>query len=559
MIKQQSSRIAFVTPRTQQRIITQAGNYGKKLITKASDKSINFEDVPTLVKEISDLANTTLGNGIKTQLLPLLGDPLFATASEIIPVLTKYLLSQGDEVQPNLMDQVRPRVHKYHTIIGVPPKGKFKGESYDHEKKVVELIATNKTYSSWIDRQHLVSRSGFNEKSIDFFDSQSFLTFKDIAQYTKCKKNVAAARAYREKQLEPFNSNDGFKNLRESIIANTGTVRAFSLINKIQTTLVINCDSKAYLTNVRVHLCVFRNYRQCPDQKGALTTDELIESFLKDLEDPTKSSIKTSEYISRMPLDTRENPVKIKQTIITQPYADILKNQTIKDHIQVINTYYFELKPSETGIVEIDQFLTYGIDLFDLEKYNQDSDACFHTFFIVESVGSTNAQIQETKNPNNRFNGAAPTQLRYEFSLKMKYRKLQRSENPTEPDVYRYVEKNENFDDYNLAIQFCPNKTEALSVDASNINTDGRNPEAKYTLCQDNNSLIVPTLADKVRASTNDPTIDVADAQESKKNKRPGAGSAIRNLFGEKTTAKEEFKEENNDFTNERFDDVEYN
>ena len=141
----------------------------------------------------------------------------------------------------------------------------------------------------------------------------------------------------------------------------------------------------------------------------------------------------------------------------------------------------------------------------------------------------------------------------------MKYRKLQRSENPTEPDVYRYVEKNENFDDYNLAIQFCPNKTEALSVDASNINTDGRNPEAKYTLCQDNNSLIVPTLADKVRASTNDPTIDVADAQESKKNKRPGAGSAIRNLFGEKTTAKEEFKEENNDFTNERFDDVEYN
>ena len=63
-------------------------------------------------------------------------------------------------------------------------------------------------------------------------------------------------------------------------------------------------------------MCVFRNYRQCPDQKGALTTDEVIESFLKDLEDPTKSSIKTSEYISRMPLDTRENPVKIKQTII---------------------------------------------------------------------------------------------------------------------------------------------------------------------------------------------------------------------------------------------------
>lgn len=91
MIKQRSSRAAFISPRTQQRIITQAGNYGKKLITKASDKSINLEDVPTLVKESSDLANITLGNGIKTQLLTLMGDPLFATAAEMIPVLTKYL------------------------------------------------------------------------------------------------------------------------------------------------------------------------------------------------------------------------------------------------------------------------------------------------------------------------------------------------------------------------------------------------------------------------------------------------------------------------------------
>lgn len=531
MVRSNRKRMAFVAGSYRNIPRTYTEYEMSKVLTKINDEQINSKDIETIPEKLmGGMSSALIKKGLKLMVVPLVGDPIFNTMMEGLPIMTKFFVRGTDPMDPNgINSQVKLRVHTFHSTLGIPPTGKFEGNSYDHIEKTLAAIDTSNTYKAWQDRQFLKTNAGFNQKSIDFFDTMSFLTFKDIRLLTNSAEKVQQALTFRNKPLKSFEKGKNSKVIIKRN-SNIGIVRAFSLINSISTSLIINNDANAYLTTVTVYLCTFRNYRHCADQKGTLTTTELVDNFLQDIDSPSRRSIRASEFIKREDLDKRTDPIRLKQTLIVRPRTNILRNQTIREHVQILNTYSFELKPSETGILNIDHFLKYGVDIFDIENYNKDSEACFNTFFICEAVGSPNAQIVEIGNPSNKFNGSSPTEIRYEFKLNITYNKKE----GFEPDIHQYIEPDTQFEDYDLASQFAPDQGEKLTVNYEDISVNGNNPKAKYSLCPDENALIT-TITERVRESTNNNSITPEDARTiMKENKQKEEGDEEKETKNEK-------------------------
>ena len=200
-----------------------------------------------------------------------------------------------------------------------------------------------------------------------------------------------------------------------------------------------------------------------------------------------------------------------------EPYTSITDSQIIKDNVDIIETYYLELKPSEKGIITVRHNFTKGIDLYDLKRYSEgpkDCDMCLEapalTFFIIEGVGSSNAEILEIKDRDNRYNGSAPIKLRLEETIDMHFKRIKNE--PTDvPASVIFMEDDRDFIDKELSEMFSPAKQTAFNVNIELIDVDGTNPDAKWMLSQDQNSLV--SYAESLRHNFKDPSISFKDAQ----------------------------------------------
>lgn len=505
--------MTFVMPNNN-RILRNQEGYKKymKVRTEKADKTIDPNDVTEIMKFIID----SYGKGEKTydsiKAAYKLVNPnsLFVTGF-LLPMLTKFTYGGNDHFEQHRSDVIKKMTHIYYTVISIEPQGKFKGTSYDHEKIQRTLLDTEADDIK--KRSQLRASCGFNQKVICFFQSKSFITFDDLKYLTDCQAQIEKANKYRE----AFSKNKSYnKNKNNNFDINRKKINCYSLINRLTTKLTINNDSKAYIGYVKVHLMSLKNYKNCENNTGTLTIDELINSYVNEIDSPTDKSINSWELLKIIDKSSTEN--EFMSRLLVAPYTDVLNSQCIQDHIDVLNTYQLELKPSETAIITVVNNLTKGINLFDLQKYTNLNigesenklNAPAGTFFMLEAVGSSNAEIIEINDRENRYNGTAPIKLRIAETIVMDCR-TERHKATDTPATHTFIGEDKEFLDEEFAEMFSPSKSAKINFNIEEIDLDGTNPKGKkYILAQDSLSLM--TTAESVRISLKDPSLDFRDA-----------------------------------------------
>ena len=267
-----------------------------------------------------------------------------------------------------------------------------------------------------------------------------------------------------------------------------------------------------------------KNYRNCENNMGTLTIDQLIGYYIEEIQSINEKSIKQTDFIKRIDASVENNEFMTR--MLVAPYTDVLRSQIIEDHLDILQTYYFDLKPSETGIITIVNHLNKGVNLFELYKYvdldvklDQQSklDAPAGTFFILEAVGSSNAEVIEIANKENRYNGTAPLKIRLSETITVDF-KVDINKDTDIPAIYTPLAENTDFIDDEIADNFSPAKKTKINFDVESIDLDGSgSSNKKYILSQDQSSSLV-TMAQSIRAATKDPSLDYMDAANLNKN-----------------------------------------
>lgn len=483
-----------------------------KIRTDKSDKAINPNDV----SEIMQILLESYGKGEKTYdyikaAYKFVNPNSLFVSGFLLPLLTKFTYGGNDHFEQHRADVIRKMTHIYYTVISVEPQGKFKGTSYDHQKVQRTLLDTETDDNK--KRSQLRASCGFNQKVVCFFQPKSFITFNDLHQLTDCQAEIEKANNYRE-TFTKNKSNSYSKNRNNNFPTNRKKVNCYSLINCITTKLTINNDSKAYIGYIKVHLMSLKNYRNCEGNMGTLTIDELINYYVNEIDSPSDKSINSWELLKVIDKNSKNN--EFMSRLLVAPYTNVLNSQCIQDHIDVLNTYCFELKPSETAIITVVNNLTKGINLFDLHKHTsmEESEnklnAPAGTFFMLEAVGSSNAEVIEINDRENRYNGTAPIKLRISEKIVMDCQ-TERHKATDTPAAYTFIDENKEFLDEEFAEVFSPAKSAKINFDIEEIDLDGTNPKGKkYILAQDSLSLM--TTAESVRTALKDPSLDFRDA-----------------------------------------------
>ena len=485
----------------------------QKVHTRKTDSIISSKDqtelLETLVKSVIDEKTF---NCLKGAVKFVTNNQLVCTET-ILPLLTKFLATSSDPMIPNKADSVRIQIHQYYTVFNRKIQLRYDGENSQlYKKSSRTVLDTKRNYASSKKRKHLRAGAGFNQKLILIMDQDSYVSYHNLFKLTECHTEIIKAEHFYGK----YRKNSYSQILPgETPKVEYQKIQCHSIVRYFVTQLFINNDSKAYKAYLKVHLVSFKNYRNCLTGRGTLTTQELIDCLFSEIKDPTRKSMKNKEIIFNE-MESQENN-KFMKKILVEPYTSITDSQIIKDNVDIIETYYLELKPSEKGIITVRHNFTKGIDLYDLKRYSEgpkDCDMCLEapalTFFIIEGVGSSNAEILEIKDRDNRYNGSAPIKLRLEETIDMHFKRIKNE--PTDvPASVIFMEDDRDFIDKELSEMFSPAKQTAFNVNIELIDVDGTNPDAKWMLSQDQNSLV--SYAESLRHNFKDPSISFKDAQ----------------------------------------------
>lgn len=482
------------------------------ILTSKNSFKIHEKDVDMLMKHILSSVNQgpEVYEGIKTAYRILNGKSII-NAIKFLPILTKFTAGGNDHSEQNKLDVIRKQTHTYYTHLGVKPQGRYRGHSYSYES-VSRLLKDTEEYNLK-ERANLRADCGFNQKLVCFFQTKSFISFNDLFELTNCENQITKAI---EKQQR--------NNPKPNKEINIKKINCYSLISSITTKLIVNNDSKSYIGYIKVHVMNLKNYRNCENNMGTLTIDQLIGYYIEEIQSINEKSIKQTDFIKRIDASVENNEFMTR--MLVAPYTDVLRSQIIEDHLDILQTYYFDLKPSETGIITIVNHLNKGVNLFELYKYvdldvklDQQSklDAPAGTFFILEAVGSSNAEVIEIANKENRYNGTAPLKIRLSETITVDF-KVDINKDTDIPAIYTPLAENTDFIDDEIADNFSPAKKTKINFDVESIDLDGSgSSNKKYILSQDQSSSLV-TMAQSIRAATKDPSLDYMDAANLNKN-----------------------------------------
>lgn len=474
--------------------------------TTKNDFKIHEHDIDILMKHVLDSVGQgpEVYEGIKLVYRMLNGKSIL-NPTKILPLLTKFTAGGNDHHEQNKMDMIRKQTHTYYTGINLKPQGRYKGNSYSHEPQSRVLLDTED--NNTMKRADLRASCGFNQKLVCFFQTKSFISFNDLFDFTHCESQIEKA-IEKQQRTNP--------KLKKEI--NIRKVNCYSLVHSITTKLIVNNDSKSYIGYIKVHLLSLKNYKNCENSMGTLTIDQLISYYIEEIESINEDSIKQTDFIKRIDASVEDNPFMTR--ILVAPYTDVLRSQVIEDHLDILETYHFELKPSETGIITVVNNLNKGINLFELYKYvNLDVkldtpsklEAPAGTFFILEAVGSSNAEVVEISDKENRYNGTAPLKIRLSETIVTDF-KIDHNNSTDIPAIYTPLKDTLDFIDAEIGDKFSPPKKAKINFDVETIDLDGTGGKnKKWILSQDQESSLV-TMSQSVRAAAKDPSLDYIDA-----------------------------------------------
>jgi len=409
--------------------------------------------------------------------------------------------------------------HVYKVYLNRPTFGKFKEKPHGYTRQTKQLMSTKRDYLATEDRIALLSNCGFGEALVDIMDYDSFLTMEDSHILTDCSNKINEYKKEKRKELSKsisssIDKGESRSQLKRQLaltqISEIANDRIYSKMLKYRNVLEIHAENISYITKLKVHLCSHKRFANCDGKDSSLTTEALYNGIINDIDSVDARSIKKANLIGQEGKGKAQSK-HIKKSMLVTPGTRVLNSETVIDNVQVMRTFEFILKPSETAVIDLTNNFPRGIDLFDLGRC-QINESSATTFYIVEAVGDQNARISDIKNPSIRHTGYSPIKLRYEIKKEISF--ISQNKTKDIPSVLTHEGVNRNFEDFDLAESFYPNRRPALTVPLSKLDINGNNPKAKYTLDLDAKTTTKPTILDRAQSIEKSRFIDLENAKE---------------------------------------------
>lgn len=359
--------------------------------------------------------------------------------------------------------------------ISEPMVKSFAKLPHRHNTTRRELINTDTDCINPKKRLLTISRCGFNQRTVDFFGQDTFLSVGNMKSFTQCEKHIDG--------LKKKNSETSHE------LANIGTNRSLykkrktnieinALVKKVVTNIVVNSDMEKYCSRVSIHVCKMRNL----DSECSENPLETLHGMYYETADVSAKSLRKDQIVKQFRLKAQKDEWEFKNSTILTIDANIRRSDIFQKNIQVLKTVNRRLEPNTRFDLRIIEHHERGINLNKLSKIQRD-DLPAGIFLIVESIGDPRCVLQDGTE-GVRYNGHSPVKLRYDYFVKIHYicseskRDLPSTKMIFEPEI--------DFEDEELASEFYPDRETVFNVDLKNINIGGQNTEGRYSLGLDN-------------------------------------------------------------------------
>lgn len=504
------------------------------------------------------IIKSTMNNVMKVDTSSIAPDMIGSDSSGVAHMISRYESLDNPSYGTELINVKR---HIYKMYLNKPTYGRFKEKPYGYSSQTRRIMTTHRDYIATEDRLDLLSSCGFGEAIVDIMNYDSFLTMEDLHMLTNCGDKISEYKKEKAKEFKKAvsasiaMSGDRSQLKRQLALTQTGEIandRIYSKIKKFRTKLEIHAENISYATSIKVHLCSHRRFGNCDGKDSSLTTEELHDGIIDDIDKVDARSIKAASLIGQEKKGKRRSK-HIKKSLRVVPGTRILNSETMIDNVRVMRTFEFILKPTETAVIDLTNNFPRGVDLFDLGrcKINESSAT---TFYIIEAIGDPNARVSDIKNPNIRHTGYSPISLRYEITKDITF--ISNNKTRDVPSTLVHEGVNRNFEDGDLANFFYPNRKPALTIPLSKLDIGGNNDKAKYTLDLDAKTTMTTTILDRAQNAEKSRFIDLEDAKqmstyikETTENLVKSAGEHSKDFYGEDsvygTCKNEEYQDEN--------------
>lgn len=462
MVKKKNSIAGFITPLINRDIkmrpIVQAAAAAKIGYALKTGKPLKGDDLRGLLK---------------------LGQSLFRKEGQIgnkfistVEVGLNSMMSESENVivlQENESMNGAPSNRKRSTVhINEPMINSFSKLPHRHNNTSRDLINTDTDCISPKKRLLTISRCGFNQRGVDLFGQDTFVSVGNMKTLTECDYHIDKLKKEPNtiKELANIGTNrPQYKKRKTNTEIN-------SLIKKIETSVVINSDMQQYCSRISIHVCRIRDLNCCQNPVKTL------EDMYVETEKAEAKSLRKEQFVKVMNV-TKEAEWEFKNSVILTVDANIRRSEVFKKDIQIVKTINRKLEPNMRFDLKIVEHYPRGVNLNKLSNIER-NDLPIGTFIIVESIGDPRCVLMDSKEGGIRYNGYSPVKLRYDYFVKLHF--ISSESKRDVPSTKMILEPEIDFEDKELASEFYPDRESMFNVNLKNINIEGENQKARYTL-----------------------------------------------------------------------------
>lgn len=195
--------------------------------------------------------------------------------------------------------------------------------------------------------------------------------------------------------------------------------------------------------------------------------------------------------------------------MIVEPGTRIMESQTVRDNLNILNTFRFILKPTEIASIDVTLNTTYGIDLKDLAK-TESSTAAANIFFICEASGDGNARVSSKAFEEIKLSGLSPINLRYETKRTVSW--IANEKNVDKPATIVVEEPETLFESIELSELFYPNRINSKNIPLNKLEVKTPNSKAEFILDLDQATSLGPTVVDRMQSVSQNNWLDLPDS-----------------------------------------------
>ena len=461
MIQNKNSRAGFIPPFINRDMkmspIMQAAAAAKIGFALKNGKTLQVNDVREVVKLGRSLFRKE--GKIGNKILSTVEVGLHSMMSESENVI---VIQENENMNGAPSNRKRSTVH-----INEPMLNSFSKLPHRHNNNLRDLINTDTDCISPKKRLLTISRCGFNQRNVDLFGQDTFVSVSNMKTLTECDYHIDKLKREPDRTQE---------------LANIGTNRAKykkrktnteinSLVKKIETRVVINSDMQQYCSRISVHVCRIRDLNCCQNPVKTL------EDMYTETEKAEAKSLRKEQFVKIMSV-RREAEWEFKNSVILTVDANIRRSEVFKKDIQIVKTINRKLEPNMRFDLKIVEHYPRGVNLNKLSNI-EGNDLPIGTFIIVESIGDSRCVLQDSKE-GVRYNGYSPVKIRYDYFVKLYF--ISSESKRDVPSTKMIIEPEIDFEDEELASEFYPDRESRFNVDLENIDIEGENHKARYTL-----------------------------------------------------------------------------